>query len=122
MGLLIKKRVSLEFLGKEYKESYIEFKAIPLKDFEKLTTEVEAIGEDGIKSIKFISDKLKEYFISGKSPEGDLSKEDLDELDQESVVKCFEVLTGQNINEEKDFLEPDSNKPSSTTADPPSNS
>ena len=127
MGLLIKKRVNLDFLGDEYKESYIEFKAIPVKDFEAIQTEQKKIEDDDIKAIRFILDNLKKYFLSGKAPDdkgevADLVADDMGDLDQQSVVKCFEILTGLSVNEEQDFLDKDSKTPSSITEDPPSNS
>lgn len=127
MALTIRKKVSLEFLGEEYKESYLVFRAIPLKDFESLIEQINAVEKDGSKSFSFISTKLKEYFVSGKAANEsgtleDVTKDDIENLDQESIIKCFEALTGQNVNREDDFLEKDSNKPSSTAQDPQPNS
>lgn len=127
MSLLIKKTVKLDFLGEDYKDSYLTFRAIPIKDFEKIQEETEKIGDDGKKSIAFISEKLSEYYVSGKAANEsgvleDVTKDDLGNLDQVSVVKCFEVLTGQNISEESDFLDKDSKAQSSTTEDSPSKS
>ncbi len=127
MPLLIKKTVKLDFLGEEYKDAYIVFKSVPVKDFEIIAKEQEEIGDDNSKALHFIIDNLKKYFISGKAPNEsgelvDLVKDDVEDLDQQSVIKCFELLTGQNVNEESDFLEPASSKPSSTVADSPSKS
>lgn len=122
MVLQIRKRVSLDFLGEEYKDSYLIFKAIPIKDYEELQTKIESIDEK--KSISFIQETLKKYFINGKAANEsgeleDVTAEDLGELDQEAVINCFETLTGQNINKENDFLDEDSKSPSSTTPEPP---
>lgn len=127
MALTIRKRISLDFLGEEYKDAYLIFSAIPVKDFEDIQTQIEDIKDDNTRSIKVVLDYVKKYFISGKAPdekgvEQDVTKEDLDNLDQTSLVKCFELITGQNINEEQDFLDKDSKTQSSTTQDPQSNS
>lgn len=126
MALVIRKRVSLDFLGEEYKDAYITFKAIPLKDFEELQTEIESIGDDNKKSLTFISEKLKHYFLNGQAPNeaGKLENivvDDVDNLDQESILKCFQVLSGQSINEDSDFLDKPSSKPSSTEVAGPTN-
>lgn len=119
MSLVIRKKVSLEFLGEEYKEAFLLFRSIPIKDFNELQDEIATIGDDNKKSLGFIQEKIKHYFISGQAPNEsgaleDITVNDLDELDQQSIIKCFQSLTGQSINEDTDFLEPQSAKPSST--------
>lgn len=120
MALVIRKRVDLDFLGEDYKESYITFKAIPIKDFELIQKTQSEIGEDNIKALHFILENLKKYFIEGKGIDEnkkviDLVIDDIGELDQASIIKCFQALTGIGVNEESDFLDKESNKPSSTT-------
>ena len=34
--IVIKKQVSLDFLGEDYKEAYINFKSIPALDYEQI--------------------------------------------------------------------------------------
>lgn len=121
MSLVIRKKVSLGFLGDDYKDAFITFRAVPIKDFDAMQDDIDAIGDDNKKSLAFILDKLKHYFLNGQAPnEGgkleNITIEDLGELDQLSVLKCFESLTGQNVNEEGDFLEKPSSKPSETVA------
>lgn len=125
--LQIRKRVSLDFLGDEYKDSYLIFKAIPIKDYEVFQDEIEKIKDDNKAALDLIRTKLKKYYISGKvaNESGqleDVTVADLDELDRESTTKCFEMLTGQNVGDEQDFLDKDSKSPSSTTPKPQSNS
>lgn len=98
MPLVIKRKVSLEFLGEDYKDSYITFKSIPVGNFQDITKKVEEIGEDNIKSIAFIVEILQKYFIEGKAGEDVLKSEDLQELDAETTIKCFEVLSGQSVD------------------------
>lgn len=97
--IAIKKRVSLEFLGEEYKDSYIRLKALPVSQFETLQKELEALSEDG-KAITTMLDKLKDNFVDGKCPdeEGklvDIEAKDLDSFDIETVIKCWQTYTGQ---------------------------
>lgn len=122
MGLVIKRRVSLDFLGDDYKEAYINFRAIPTKDFPPLTEKINKLDEtDNTKSTEFILQILNDYFLDGKDQEGnDLAKEDLGVLDPPSVIRCFEGLTGAIVGEEGTIVDPkdtaQSEKPSSTEA------
>lgn len=131
--IVIKKKVSLAFLGEEYKDAELVFRALPLLDYEKIQSElpetnlryIELVtkidsGEltepentefiklqknekvNNKKIMALIFKYLKEYFLSGKFPNeiGELEnitdKEDLEGLDKDSVVKCFQMLTGQS--------------------------
>lgn len=38
--IVIKKKVNLDFLGDDYKEAFIVFKSIPLKDYDKIMDEL----------------------------------------------------------------------------------
>lgn len=115
MAIVIKKRVSFDFLGSDYKDAYINFQSIPLKDFDALGSEVQKAQDEG-KAGSFILDALKKYFIDGSFP--DLPKlvvDDLDGLDQESVIKCFAIFTGQDLDPKVQAQEPSvSPSPSST--------
>lgn len=98
MPILIKKRVSLDFLGEEYKEAYLLFKSIPVVKYEEIQSEVKKYEKNPAGSVKYILDLLKSNYIEGKFPiDGkltDVSKEDLDDLDPSSITKCFQVFTG----------------------------
>ena len=101
MKIVIKKKVSLDFLGDDYKEAYINFNAFSIGDFEIILDQAEEIKEDGKKSIVFILKVLKERFIDGKFPNEkgeleDLTADDLVQFDFEVVNKCFQILSGQN--------------------------
>lgn len=98
MPITIKKRVSLHFLGEEYQDAYFRFRALPVSHFEDFQKESEKIDEK--KAISFLLDKLKENFVDGKCPneDGDLItvvKEDLDSLDVETILLCWQTYTGQ---------------------------
>jgi hypothetical protein len=102
--LVIRKRVTLEFLGDEYKDAYIDFKSIPVGDYDKLIGEIKGAGDaDNSTANAVILRILKDYYIGGKFPdsEGKLEdldgKDELDNLDKEAVIECFGKLTGQDL-------------------------
>lgn len=55
--IVIKKRVSLEFLGEEYKEAYLLFKAIPLADYKEFTKSLPQVSSEFTELIKKIDSK-----------------------------------------------------------------
>jgi len=85
MALVIKKRVSLEFLGDEYKDSYIIVGSISVGDYDKL-------GEKTVKQV------VSERFIEGEIQQDDgkikITKENLDQLPGEVFVEAFGAMTG----------------------------
>lgn len=97
--IVIKKRVSLDFLGEEYKEAYITFKSIPIKDYSDILKQVNDLGNDNIKSVEFALSTLKKQFVEGKFPVNDkldsIDAEDIGDLNQDAALECFEILTGQ---------------------------
>lgn len=98
MPLVIKKKVSLDFLGEEYKDSYIEFKSIPARDLPDIMDKSSQAGEDSKKLIPIFIEVLQKYFLDGENGEEKITKEDIGELDAESVLNCFQILTGQSID------------------------
>lgn len=86
MALVIKKRVSLEFLGEEYTDSYLILKSISVKDYE-------ALGDVTVR------DAVVERFIEGKIKQDgklvDITKENLEELPGEAFVEAFERISGK---------------------------
>jgi len=96
--VVIKRKLSLDFLGKEYKESYLIFKAIPFREYEELKKKTEELDDET--SLKFITDLLGQHFISGKFPGEDnelfdLKSEDLVDFDGGTLIKMFQTLTGE---------------------------
>lgn len=117
MAIVIKKRVSLEFLGEEYQDAYITFQSIPLSKYDEI---IDQQTEDKKGYLKFIISTLKKYFLDGKFPGiEELEADDLDGLDEDSCIRCFQIITGQIIDPKAQT--PSTN--SSPMADlPPSNS
>lgn len=129
--IVIKKKVTLGFLGEEYKDAYFNFRTIPLPDYKEFMKSLpesddefnslvikidsgdyneadtarfnelkKSRGNNDEKSLDLVMDTLKKYFVSGKFPneKGELeevSKEDLDGIDQNCAMECFKSLTGR---------------------------
>lgn len=96
--IIIKKRVTLEFLGEEYKDSYLEFKSLSLAEFEKLLVKLEPNQDNNKESIKLIAKVLEDQFISGKFLAEDVVKEDIRQFDLETLTRSFELFTGQRTD------------------------
>src|SRR4026207_1680753 len=101
--IVIKKKVSLEFLGEEYKEAYLVFKSIPAVDFDEVTAKLKTIEDKQEGSMTFILDILKKYFLKGEFPDDDgklqpVTAEDLDGLDPTGIIQCFKIFTGQELD------------------------
>lgn len=97
--IVVKKRVSLEFLGDEYKDAYLDFESIPMRDYEGLVSASLALQDDASKSLGFIQEQVVNRFIGGKFPSGDkledVSKDDLLDFPGEVFVQAMQQLTGQ---------------------------
>jgi hypothetical protein len=100
--IVIKRKISLDFIGADYKDCYLEFKTIPMKDYEKY---VELAGEnkDEKKAVGFITSTLQDLFISGKfigedDELFDVKKEELGDFDMNVMITVFKTLTGQDQN------------------------
>lgn len=97
--IIIKKRVSFDYLGDEYKDAHIVFRSIPGVDFDEMQQKIAGIESEKEGSVKFIISILKKYFISGSFPDTlEVTADDLDGLDAESIVKCFQIFTGQTLD------------------------
>lgn len=92
---LVEKKISLGYLGEQYKDSYIIYSAIPFKDYEIIMTNAEKIGDDNIASIKFMQNVLTEHFISGNFQGKDLTKDDVLDFDGETIINSFKLIAGE---------------------------
>lgn len=117
--LAIKKKVSLEFLGEEFKDASITFSSIPMKDYEALMDG----PEEGKEALRLVTNTLNKYFMSGRVPNDkgeivDMKVEELGELDSETVITIFQQLSGTAGGQENDPLASQSSKPSKTEQKP----
>jgi hypothetical protein len=92
--IVIKKRVSLEFLGEEYKDSYLTFKSISLTDQTVFEENIKKLGDDSKKVNQELIQQLQDRFIEGLFQGQKVEPEDIKQLDAESVVKCYQSFTG----------------------------
>lgn len=97
--IVIKKTVKLDFLGEDYKDDLLVFKAIPIKDYEKIVEDIDKLGDDSKKSLNYIRETVPKYFLEGKFQGEDVTKENLDDFDQETYLNIFQRITGQVQNE-----------------------
>lgn len=97
--IVIKKRIALEFLGEDYKDCYLEFKTIPMRDYEGYI-EKSASNKDEKKAVQFIIDTLQDLFVGGKFIEDgelfDVTAEQVNDFDVNTILTVFKVLTGQD--------------------------
>lgn len=97
--MIIKKRVSLDFLGSDYKESYIEVSSVPMKDLRKLVNKSEELQEkDSSGALDFVIEEVTKRFISGSVFENgsqvEVKKENLEDFPAEVFITIFEQVTG----------------------------
>lgn len=97
----ITKRVSLEFLGEDYKESYLVFNAVKMKDLVAIQESAVAAQEhqDPKENLEFFQNVIDPRFVEGKiNQDGklvDFTKEDLQELPLDVYVTIFQELMGK---------------------------
>jgi hypothetical protein len=112
--IIIKKKVSLEFLGDDYKDSFITFRSIPIGEYQELVEKIDEVEDN--KSLSEIMKILEKYFVEGLFDGQKLAKEDINQFDGETVLKCFETLTGQKTVEGERQLDPLSESESTNTS------
>lgn len=98
--IIIRKRVNLDFLGERYSESYLEFKSIAVRAFPKMIKSLEeADKNDEDAQLQAMLKVLEDHFVEGIFDKQKVDKPDIGEFDNSTIVKCFEVLTGQDLSE-----------------------
>jgi hypothetical protein len=100
--IVIRKKVSLEFLGEDYKDAYLTFKSIPVIEYEEYQKEIKTMEDKKDSSLTFILGILKKQFIEGQFPDNGklepVEANDLGGLDPQACLECFKVFTGQKID------------------------
>lgn len=96
-NIVIRKRVSFDFLGDEYKDGYIILRSITYDENSEIIKQARK-SKTVKKQMDFIKNTLVSRFISGEFPvEGKLQpmvKEDIGKLDNDSITTCFEIIVG----------------------------
>lgn len=98
--VVIKRRIGLGFLGEEYKEGYVEFKVLSIREATEQIEKVEAIKKDNKAAIELMQKLLEEHFVSGlfksKDTEEKLTKEDIGDFSVVAITRFFKILSGQD--------------------------
>lgn len=98
--IIIKKRINLDFLGEEYKGGFVEFKSLSIKDVQGKLDEITNVGEDNKKAVEMMLNLLNDCFIGGTfvsdGKEQEIEKADLEDFDVASIIKFFQILSGQD--------------------------
>lgn len=95
----IKHKVSLGFLGKEYKDAYLTFKTLPVSQYEDFFKKAENLTN--LEATKVAMEVVKERFIEGKfitedNELVDVTADDLSSfLDEGTLNYCYLSILGQ---------------------------
>lgn len=106
MSFVIKRKMDLSELGEGWDSCYIEYNPIRSRDNDKLLAIQEyraAILNNDIEAIKKARQAtltiIKENFLGGKGYDGekqiDITKENLENLPDETLTELFQLITGQ---------------------------
>lgn len=107
--IIIRRRVNLDFLGERYVESYLEFKSIAVRAFPNIIKSLdEADKDDEDAQLKAMLKVLEDHFVEGIFDKQKVNKEDVGEFDNATIIKCFEMLTGQDLSPESSDPKDDS--------------
>jgi hypothetical protein len=98
----IEKRISLDFFGEGYADSYCIFRAIPVKEYDALQSKIAAVqeAESNQDAMAFMVELLSERFVSGEIAQDGklqaLTVEDLGDMPGEFFIGVMERLTGSD--------------------------
>lgn len=95
---VIKKPVSLDFLGDDYKDDVFVFRGMTVKEFEEYTGKIETAKDDNKQALKLILEALKTHLLEGKIGEEEFKPEDFDDFDIAAILELFKRFTGQEIS------------------------
>lgn len=102
--LKFKKKVTLEFLGDEYKDSYIELESMPMDKLEELLNEAKDTdkSQDRGEALSFMRKAITERFVGGSVVQDgkmvDVSPEDVKSLPAEVFIEAFQQIVGKLPN------------------------
>ena len=99
--IIIKKRVSLEFLGEDYKDGYLVFTAIPVKDLDALQKQAATLegDTDVTKASDFLKDQVASRFVEGKisqdGKEVEVTAENLVDFPSDVFIEAWQQMNGK---------------------------
>ncbi len=99
MEIVIKRKITLEFLGEDYKDAYLVFKAIPVNEYTNIQNELKKAEADNTNGLETLQNLLGSYFVSGEfpNPDGELekvTKEDIGKFDAEVLFVVLDTIKG----------------------------
>lgn len=98
--IVIKTRVSLDFLGEDYKDGFIVLKSIPTKELDAIQDKAATIEEEDVKANgEFIKNEVKSRLIDGSIPQDgksvSITEDNIEDLPPVVFSRCFERLMGK---------------------------
>lgn len=101
-NVIIKKRVALGFLGEDYTEGYLVFKAPGIDEIAEVEAKADKLDqEDTQKSLDFLKSFLAGRLLGGEFPNveeenklEEFTKDDIGKLDGGTIITVFQVLGG----------------------------
>jgi hypothetical protein len=96
--LKLQKTVNLDSLGEVYQNINLVFNCIPASQLPKIREDQSKLSDELSDQVNFILGMLKDQFVSGKQGDEDISKEDLDGLDEVALLHTFKILAGVEID------------------------
>lgn len=106
-SIVVKKRVSLDFLGEEYKEGYLVFTAIPVAELDKLQKKAAEIqdkvegndSESAKASQDFIKEQVVSRFVEGMIPQDGenvvVTKDNITDLPPDVFIEAWQQMNGK---------------------------
>lgn len=101
MTLKVKTKVTLEFLGDEYKNSYINLYSVPMSEYEAMIKRIETLQDaSSTEALLFVRDAVSERFVDGEiAQDGKLvpiTAENLPDLPGEVFTEALGRITGRS--------------------------
>lgn len=99
--IVIRKKVTLEFLGDDYKDCYLIFQALSVGEYETYQKKMRSIGEmdDKIEAekeaLKAIVGIVKDKFIEGKWLDQQVEINDLVKFDLNTLTNVINAIIGE---------------------------
>lgn len=101
MAFVVKKRVSLEFLGEDWKDAYVVMTPFSWNDNTTLLKYRKADPETVLKDQEELSDIIKNRIVEGKGFDGTklipITKDNVGDLPMEAFMVIFTELQGKTL-------------------------
>jgi len=97
----IEKKIALDFMGDEYKDSYVIVRAIPVKEYKELLSKIDTLKEDeSHSSFDFVVGLVGDRFVKAEIAQDgklvEVGKDDLNDLPGEFFMGIMQRLVGND--------------------------